>query len=202
MQLRYMVAFFNLGLILIIIAAICSRLIYPAVVSEAPSLWLLKTSPLTPRRYVITRFLFFGIPVFLLGQLLILLSSLLIGIERVLILLQIMTVALVSFSLVGMAVTFGISEMRRTASDAEEGRGRTGSTAHMLLSVFLILVTLAFEIIPVFLYFLKETKGAALTQKAELMIGGVLFLLFLVNLIASGLSMRLSIRKFGAPETG
>ena len=44
-QLKYIVSFFNLGLILIIIASLCSRLVYPAVVSEGNLLWIIKTAP-------------------------------------------------------------------------------------------------------------------------------------------------------------
>ncbi|MBI5042763.1 MAG: hypothetical protein HZC10_02815 [Nitrospirae bacterium] len=43
-QLRYMVSFFNLGLILIIIASLCARVVYPAIASEGASFWIIKAS--------------------------------------------------------------------------------------------------------------------------------------------------------------
>ncbi|MCL5422715.1 MAG: hypothetical protein M1461_09660, partial [Nitrospirae bacterium] len=173
-QLKYIVSFFNLGLILIIIASLCSRLIYPAVVSEGISLWIMKTSPMTPRRYVWTKFFFFFIPLFILGQLLTLFSSFFIGIEKEFVLLMITTTALLSFSLVSMTIAFGISDVKYAAADTAQEQMRTGSTGHMLISVFLILFTLALEIIPIFLYFLKEAEKAAFTQKAWFMIGAVI----------------------------
>ncbi|MCL5422712.1 MAG: hypothetical protein M1461_09645 [Nitrospirae bacterium] len=66
----------------------------------------------------------------------------------------------------------------------------------MLISVFLILFTLALEIIPIFLYFLKEAEKATFTQKAWFMIGAVIFALFFVNLLVTGLSIRLSVKRF------
>ena len=86
-QLKYIISFFNLGLILIIIASLCSRLVYPAVVSEGNFLWIIKTSPITPKRYIWTKFLFFFIPIFALGQLLAIVSSFSIGTEKIFILL-------------------------------------------------------------------------------------------------------------------
>ncbi|MCL5422706.1 MAG: hypothetical protein M1461_09615 [Nitrospirae bacterium] len=201
-QLKYTVSFFNLGLILIIIASLCSRLIYPAVVSEGISLWIMKTSPMTPRRYVWTKFFFFFIPLFILGQLLTLFSSFFIGIEKEFVLLMITTTALLSFSLVSMTIAFGISDVKYAAADTAQEQMRTGSTGHMLISVFLILFTLALEIIPIFLYFLKEAEKAAFTQKAWFMIGAVIVALFLVNLLVTGLSMRLGVKRFERIELG
>jgi len=194
-RLKYIVSFFNLGLILIIIASLCSRFVYPAVASEGISLWILKTSPVTPRRYIWTKFLFFLPPVFVLGQLLTLFSSFLIGIEKSFIMLEVIPTALLSFSLVGMAITFGISDVRLEVADTAQEQIRTGSTAYMLVSVFLILFTLALEIIPILLYFLKEATRGVFTQEAWIAIGVVIGILLLVNLIITAFSLRLSIKK-------
>ena len=201
MQLKYLVSFFNLGLILIIIAALCSRIVYPAVVSEGGSLWILRTSPMTPRRYVWTKFLFFFMPLLILGQLLTLFSSFFIGIERGFILLKITTTVLLTFSLAGLAIAFGISDLGKITGSPQE-RTRTSSTPYMFVSVFLILFTLALEAVPSFFYFLKEAKKVTLTGRAWMVIGGVVFLLMVVNLSVTALSVRLGIRRFGKFEGG
>jgi ABC-2 type transport system permease protein len=191
-QLKYIISFFNLGLILIIIASLCSRLVYPAVVSEGNFLWIIKTSPITLKRYIWTKFLFFFIPIFALGQLLAIVSSFSIGTEKIFILLEVITTALLTFSLVGLALVFSISDLKSVKEQT-----KTGSTAYMLISVFLILFTLTLEVIPVFLYFLKEAGKGAFTRTAWIAIGVMVSVLFLVNLAVTGLSIRLSIRKIG-----
>lgn len=195
-QLRYIISFFNLGLILIIIAAICSRLVYPAVVAEETSVWIIKTSPLMPLRFVWTKFLLFFVPVFIVGQVLVVFSSFFIGVEKAFLFLQIATTALLSLSLVSVTMTFGIGGIRPGAADTSQERGRTGSSAHMLASVFLVLFTLALEAIPLYLYFLREAKKGAFTQEAWMVIGAVIFVLFLVNLFVTALSMRLGVKRF------
>ncbi len=194
LTLKYVISFFNLGLILIIVAALCSRLVYSAVVSEGSSLWIVRTSPITPQRYVWTKFFFFFLPVFLLGQALTISSSLFIGAEKMFLALEIITTMLLTFSLVGIAVAFGIFALKRRAAVAPQEETRTGNTALMLVSVFLILLTLAIEIIPAFLYFFKEAGRTVLTQKGRLMIGAVMAILLLLNLAATALSIRMSIR--------
>jgi len=194
-QLKYVVSFLNLGLILVIIASLCSRLVYPAIVSEGAFLWIMKTSPVTSRRFIWTKFLFFLVPVFLAGQLLTIASSLIIGIEAAFIVLQSATAALLSCSLLSMAVSFGSSDMRRAQEDSSEARSSTESAAYLLVSVLLIFLTLALEVAPVFLYFLKESKQSVFTQKAWLVMAGVIFLLLFVNLLVTFFSVRLSLEK-------
>jgi ABC-2 type transport system permease protein len=199
-QLKYVISFFNLGLILIIIASLCSRLVYPAMVSEGISFWILKTSPLTSKRYIWTKFFFFLVPLFVVGQLLTVSSSLLIGIEKPLIMLKCITVAVVSFTLVGMTIAFGVSDLRNAMADSGK-EGRSGSTVQMIASVFLILFTLVLEIIPVFLYFLKEVKQGAFNQKAWIIIGVVVLAVFLINLFVTGFSIRLSMKTIEKRQT-
>jgi len=195
-QLKYIISFFNLGLVLIIVAAICSRLVYPVVSSEAISSWIMKTSPMTPKRYVWTKFFFFLIPVFVFSQVLTIFSSFFIGIEGAFRTLIIVTTALLSMSLVSIAVTFGVSELKLGAV-ANQEQARAGSTAYMFVSVFLILFTLALEIVPIFLYFLKEATKGELTQRGWQVAAMVIVTVLLANLVATLLSIRLGIKRFG-----
>lgn len=194
-QLKYIVSFLNLGVILIIVASLCSRLVYPAIVSEGPFLWIMKTTPVTPKRYIWTKFLFYCVPLFLTGQLFAILSSLIIGIETASIILQSATTALLSFSLLAMAVSFGASDMKRLRGDSPEVQVRTESVSYMLASISLIFFTMALEIAPVFLYFLKESDQSVFTRKAWTVIGGIMFLLFIVNLLVAFFSLRTGIKK-------
>lgn len=195
-QLKYIVSFFNLGLILIIIASLCSRIIYPALVSEGGSLWVLKTSPATPKRYIWSKFLFFFIPIFILGQLLTISSSFFMGIERPFFLVKMITTTLLSFSLVSMAIFFGISDLRGTIKEGVKEQIKTGSTIYMLTSVFLILFILTLEIIPIFLFFLKELTKIEFATKGWLIIGGVISILFLISLLVTSISIYLSIKRY------
>ena len=194
-QLKYIISFFNLGLILIIIASLCSRIVYPAVVSEGIFLWIIKTSPATSKRYTWTKFLFFFIPVLVIGQLLVISSSFLIDIEKAFILLEVITTTLVCASFVSMAAFFGIFDMKKIMADTQREQMKTGSTVYMLSSVFLILLTLALEIVPTFLFFLKEAKKGVFSQKVWIILGAVVLALVLVNFFITAISMRLSMKK-------
>jgi hypothetical protein len=191
-HLKYLTSFFNLGFILMILASVCFRLVYSSVAAEAGAFWLIKASPVTARRFVATKFMFFFLPVLVTGQLLTITSYSLIGIETNFILLMSLTCLLVSFSLVSMTIAFGISGFGKNTTDTQKG---TGSTLFMISSVVLILVTLALEALPTFLYFLKSQGQAVFAGKGWLILGATVIVILSVNVFVSLFSFRLAIRK-------
>ena len=200
-KLKYIISFFNLGLILAIMGALCAKLVYPLIASEGNFLWIIKTSPVTPKKYIRSKFFFSLIPIFLLGQLLTIFSSLFINIEKPVFILNILTTALLCMSLVSMAISFSVSDLKNKAKPMTEETG-SGSALYMITSFFFILFTLALEMIPLYLYFLKASAKVEFTQKAWLIIGGVVFALVIVNLLVTAISMRMSIKKFNNLQIG
>lgn len=201
-ELKYIVSFFNLGLILIIIASLSSKLVYPAILSEGRALWAIKTSPLMSGRYIWTKFIFLLIPILIVGMSLIAFSSFFIRIEGALFGIVILTTVLLCISLVGMAIGFSISDLKNMVSAGEEEEIKTGNTIYMIISVILVLFTLALGVIPIYLYFLKESAGAEFTQKAWLIIGGAVSVLLFVNILITFISMRFSIKRFEDIQLG
>jgi ABC-2 type transport system permease protein len=201
LRLKYAVSFLDLGLILFIMASLCARVVHPSIAEEGLSMWMVRTSPVTPKRFIWTKYLFYSIPLFVTGLLLTILTSRLIGIEKALAALKGATVFLLGSSFVSLALSFGISDMRQSAATSQE-KTKTSSTPFMLASVALIFLTLALEIIPVFLYFLREAKKGAFTRAAWGAIGGMISVLFLSNIIVTVLSIRRSIKKLENAEPG
>ncbi len=196
LKLRYMISFLDLGLILIIISALCSKLVYPAIVSEGRSMWIIKTSPITSKKYIWIKFLFLLIPIFLLGQLLTVSSSVFIDIGGEFLVFKIITTALLCFSLVSMSIFFSLSDLKKSLKEGENEEIKTGNVIYMVISVFFIIFSLAIGIIPVYLYFLKESSNIEFTKQAWLMIGSLIFLLFFINILVTAFSIRLSIKRF------
>jgi ABC-2 type transport system permease protein len=195
-QLQYTISFFNLGLILVIIASLCSKLVYPAIVTAGDSLWIIKTSPITSKRYIWTKFFFLFLPIFILGQLLTVFSSVFVHVEKTIFSLNVLTTTLMCFSLVGLAISFGINDLKRITKGSAGEEIKTGNTFYMITSVLFIVFILFLELIPLYLYFLKEAEEVVFTQKTWLLIGTVIAVLFLVNIITTAVSMHLNLRRF------
>jgi ABC-2 type transport system permease protein len=195
-KLKYGISFFNLGLILVIVATLSAKLVYPVIVAEARTLWLIKTAPLRTGKYIWMKFLFLFVPVFLVGQILTVSSAILLNIESVFFMLMIFTTTLVCFSLVSMSVAFGVADLRVEMKDEESEKVKTGNVAFMMVSVVFILFILVLEIIPLYLYFLKESKQIVFIQKTWLLLIAVIVSLLVINIFVTVFSLRQSIRRF------
>ncbi len=187
LALRYIVAFLNLGLIMIILTSITSRIAYPSIISEKEHYWLLKTSPIKPLKYITSKFLIYLLPGVLIGLFLVTITSLMIGLEIPFILIKVITIAAITPSIISMAIYYGISGGKEASKI---------STPYLLSSTFLILIILGIEVIPTFLYFLKEKMVAEFSQKGILMIMGSIILVLTINLGITNLSIRRAIKRF------
>lgn len=194
--IKYFVLFFNLGLILIIMASLSSKLVYPAIVSEGSFLWIIKASPITSRKYIMTKLILLLIPIFVLGEVLTIFSSFFINVEGVLTALIIFSTALLSLTLVSISINFSISDLKEAVRKSDIEEIKTGNTAYMITAVFFTLLTLALEIIPVYLYFLKESGKIIFVQRTWLMIVGMFSVLLFMNIFVTAFSLRRSVRKF------
>lgn len=201
-QLRYMISFLNVGLILIIIASLCSKLVYPAIVSDGAPLWILKTAPLTARKYIWIKSVFLFLPILALGLVLAVVSSTFVRVEDNVFFINVLTTALVCLTLVSMVVMFGINDMRKIVKDHTYEEIKTGNTAYMLTAIVFILATLALEIIPIYLYFLRESVRVEFTGETRFVIGSVVLMLVLLNTAVTAFSIRTSIRRFERIEMG
>jgi ABC-2 type transport system permease protein len=201
-KLKYVISFINLGLILIIIVSLCSKLVYPVIVSEGSALWIIKTAPLTRRKYIMTKFMFLFVPICLFGQLLTVFSSFYINIGKTLFMMNVLTVLLVCLSIVSLAVAFSMGDLKRSMKGGEEEDVKTGNAAYMVVSVLFILFTLVMEAIPTYFYFMKESEGAVFIQKTWVIMGSVVLVLLAVNIVTTFFSARFSVRRFDDLQIG
>jgi len=195
-KIKYLVSFFNLGLILIILTSLSSKLTYPLILSEVKTLWMVKTSPIDPSRYIRTKFLFLLFPIVTIGSVLITFSSIFIRIEPSLLMMEILTVLLLSFSITSLGMGFGVSDLKRMATSGEEEEMKTGNALHMVISVIVVLFALLTEAIPIYLYFLKESTNRGFTAKAWFIMGIAFSVLMSLNALITIVSFRFSVRKF------
>jgi len=98
--------------------------------------------------------------------------------------------------LVSISINFSISDLKGAVKKSDTEEVKTGNTAYMITAVLFVLFTLALEIIPVYLYFLKESKKIVFVQRTWLIIGGVVLILLLINIFVTAFSLHRSIKKF------
>jgi hypothetical protein len=87
-------------------------------------------------------------------------------------------------------------DLRSAMKSSADEEIKTGNTIYMILSVLFVLIILVLEAIPIYLYFLKESIRVEFTRGAWLIIGSLLFVIIVVNVLATAFSLHYSIKRF------
>ena len=178
-KLRYIISFFNIGLVGFVITAVATRLVLPAVGSEGRAFWIIRVSPLSMREFLWNKFLTAFLPLIILAEGLIVVSNIFLGVNAWFMILSIGTCSVLVASITGLAVGLGAYNARFSPEDTNREQSGFQGTAFMLSAFALIIITILLEIIPASGLFMKEISRSALTFKGWSTIG----LLFLSALV-------------------
>ncbi|MBI3393325.1 MAG: hypothetical protein HY039_09070 [Nitrospirae bacterium] len=198
--LMHLIAFLNLGLGGVVTAAVASRFLFPAVSQEGHAFWILRAAPVSLSRIVWGKFLGGLIPLTILGEILAVVSGVLLNVSTEMIVLSAVTMAFLSFAISGMAVGLG----------ARYPDFRAGSIAHVQMGyggMIFMLLSLALIVLVVFLL-AWPTYRIVLAGEGWVPVGagpGALILLAFgaAALVCTGsglVSMRLGIKALAAGE--
>ncbi|MBI5026173.1 MAG: hypothetical protein HZC12_05475 [Nitrospirae bacterium] len=189
-QLKYIISFLNVGLVGIVIAAISSRFVFPLVSREGNAFWIIRVSPISLRRFLWSKYLLAFIPLFLLAQVLIVVSNLFLRVDVWFMILGILTGSIMAASITGLAIGMGASYARFPTESTTQSPTGFGGTVYMLLSIALIAITIALEVIPTAVIFIKEVTKMSLTLRAWLIMGLFFLSALILNISALWFSMK------------
>jgi len=178
-KLRYIISFFNIGLVGFVITAVATRLVLPLVGSEGRAFWIIRVSPLSMRKFLWNKFFTAFVPLTIFAEGLIVISNIFLGVNAWFMILSIGTCSVLVASITGLAVGLGASNSRFSPEDINRGQSGFQGTAFMLSAFALIILTVLLEIIPASELFMKEISRSVLTFKGWSTIG-LLFLSVLV----------------------
>lgn len=149
-RLRWTVSIFNAGLIMIIIASLYGRIIYP-LLSEGTTLWLIKSSPMSEFRYIITRFFLFTLPAIIMAEGLLLFSWLFIRTEKTYLLMEMLVVSFSAISMAGITFFSGFSKrvIKKAISHSLRQRPSLPYMLACLTAAGLNILFLSLPVIPV-----------------------------------------------------
>jgi ABC-2 type transport system permease protein len=151
--LKEVTSFLNLGLTGFVISALAVRFIFPTTSLEGQAHWIIFSSPLSVAEFLWAKFFIYVIPVALLGELLIVCSNIMLGVEPFMMILSTITVLFFSLSLTAMGVGLGAVYPRFSYENAAEIAAGFGGIIYMIISLIYVGVTIVIEARPVYIYF-------------------------------------------------
>ena len=168
--LQNQIAFLNLGLAGFVLSAVSVRFIFPAVSSEGRAFWIVRTSPLTMKRLLWGKFVFYLIPMLILGETLIIFTNYLLHVTPFMMVLSSITMFLVVFGIVALGIGFGALYPRFNYENIAQVATGFGGLMYMIFCALFMALVIILEAGPVYFIFWANLKGVPITGLQWLLI--------------------------------
>ncbi len=101
------ISFLNIGLAGFIITSLSARFVFPSIGAEGGAFYIIQSSPLSIRRFLVNKYLFYVIPFTILSMVLVIISDHLLNIEGPMWWISVIVIAIITWTVVALAVSFG-----------------------------------------------------------------------------------------------
>jgi ABC-2 type transport system permease protein len=155
-------AFLNLGLAGFVMATVSVRFVFPAVSAEGGAFWIVRTSPISSRAFLWSKFWMGLVPVLVLSEVLTITANRFLGVAPFLQIVTAVAIVFMSMALVGLAVGLGARYPRFGADNATQVAGSPGGVAYMIVAVSYVLLVIALVGWPSSIYLWNMVRGRPL----------------------------------------
>ena len=182
--LQNALSFLNIGLAGFVISALSVRFIFPAVSSEGQAFWIILSSPLSPRRFLWSKFLAYLIPMLVLAEMLIIYTNYLLKVTPFMMVLSSVTIFFLVFGIVALGVGLGaVYPNFRHENIAQVATG-FGGLIYMIISSIFIALVIMLEAGPVYTILSTHFRGQEISHLQWIWIVGSFILVIFLNIFA------------------
>lgn len=192
--LKNILSFLNLGLAGFVLSAMAVRFIYPSISLEGKNFWLLRSSPVSIKEFVWSKFFTNILSFLVLGEILIVVSNYLLKVTSFMMILGAVTIFFMVFGIVGLAVGLGAIFPRFHVDNPARIATGFGGFLYMITSLLFVGITVAFEGYPTYIIFWAQLSHYSLKTHEVLMVLMCFASAFILNIVAFYLPMKLGIK--------
>jgi ABC-2 type transport system permease protein len=196
--LKNVYAFVNLAMAGLVMSTVCVRFVFPGVSAEGAAFWIVRTSPVSLRAFLWSKFWIGFVPVAVLTEGLTIAANELLGIDPFLKIVAPICVAFMTLSLVGLATGFGARYPRFNADNASQVAGSYGGVAFMILAVLFVIVEIVLVGWPSSLYLWFQASGHRMSSEARLVAALCFPAAFIISLASWWYGMQSGVRALEA----
>jgi ABC-2 type transport system permease protein len=161
-------AFVNLGMAGFVMATVAVRFVFPAVSAEGAAFWIIRTSPISMRDFLWSKFWTGLVPVLALTEGLTVAANQFLGVDPFLKVMAALAILFMSFALVGLAMGLG-ARYPRFDADATQVAGSYGGVAFMIQAVLFVIVMILLLGWPSSLYLFRRVRRFPLSLAEQLL---------------------------------
>jgi ABC-2 type transport system permease protein len=192
--LRTAVSFVNLGLAGFVLSAVAVRFAFPAVSLEGKAFWILQTCPISLRSLLWSKFWLNFLPLLVLGELLVVLSNILLEVAGWMMLLSVVTVFLMTAGITAICVGVGALYPKFSYDHVAEIPTSFGGAICMIFSVAFISVAVMIEAWPIYLIAMKALHSEKLNLPEFWIIAPSLAAVLALTIVAMVVPLRLGLK--------
>jgi ABC-2 type transport system permease protein len=151
-----LVAYANLGMSGIVIAAICLRFAYPSVSSEGKAFWLVQTAPVSYRRFLLVKVIVYAAPLTLFALVLTAFANFILEANAAVWLFTMSAASLLAVTLVSVGVGMGALAPNFNAENPLQVGLSLGGFAYMAVSMAYVAAMMLLAARPLMTWFLRR----------------------------------------------
>ena len=198
--LQNIISFLNIGLAAFVVASLGVRFVFPAVSQEGFSYWIIRSSPISLRRFLWTKYWIYAPPLIIVAEILIVLSNYLLDVSAVMMVLSTVTVFFLVLGIVSLGIGLGAVYPRFEAENMAQVATGFGGMIFMILSALYVAAVVVLEAWPVAVLLRSQASGLALTWWRIALIAVCFTAVLAINLAAVFVPMRYGRRHLLARE--
>jgi ABC-2 type transport system permease protein len=164
-------AFVNLAMAGFVMATVTVRFVFPAVSIEGAAFWIIRTSPISLRDFLWSKFWTGLVPVLVLTEALTVAGNELLDVDPFLKAMAAIAVVFMSLALVGLAIGLG-ARYPRFGSDPTQAAGSYGGVAFMIQAVLFVIVMMVLLGWPASIYLFQRTRPLPMRMSQTLLMIG------------------------------
>lgn len=188
---KTILSFFNLGASCFVLSILSTRFVYPMLSLEGKQQWAIGLSPLKRTAIVWEKYWFSWTAAFVLTEILMIFSNIMLQVDTVIFILSILTVLMMSFALISLAVGLGALMPDFKEDNPARIANGLGGTLNAILSLIYVGITIAMEAVPAYMYSIGQlSKFAISTFFVVVYIGTFLLVQFLAIVVPLYLGLR------------
>lgn len=195
MAIRRSLAFLNLGMAAFVMAGVAIRFQFSAVSAEGRAFWVIRSAPVRAETFLWAKSMPGFVPMVVVGELLSVLSSLILEAGAFLTVLSALSALLLAVGISGIATALGATYPNFKADNAAKVASGPPGVLCMVLSLGLAAVVLALEALPVWLWLKADALDQPLSALQWLGVVGPLLLAVAICLAAGVLPVRRAARR-------
>lgn len=189
------IAFLNIGFTGFFISALCVRFVFPSISIEGESFWIIKSSPLSIKKFIWSKFLFYSPFMLLLAEALVICTNYMLFADTFIMILSICDTFFISTSIVGIAIGMGAIYPNFRHENIAQVATSIGAVIYMIVSFTLLAIVMLIQAIPVYCMLISKIKFNSFPSW-QLTLICIAFIISVVILIMSfNKSLQLGIHK-------